>query len=284
MSTAEPEQVRAEMRERWEQAASGWERRAERVGDWAMPVSAWLIDELRLQPGQRVLELAAGIGDTGFMAAELIRPGGTLICSDGAEAMLEAARRRAAKLGIDNVEFRRLELEWIDLEAASVDSVICRWGLMLLLDPAAAAREMRRVLRPGGRVAVAVWDVAERNPWATLGQRAMMELGHLAPPDADAPGMFALAGEGRLRSLLEEAGFVDPYLQSVALPHEFASVEAYAAEMAELSSIFRGPWEALDEAGREQVVHTARRLGEPWTGPDGRLRLDGQALVAAADA
>jgi len=281
---ADPERLRAQLRESWEQAATGWERRAEREGDWAMPVSAWLIEHLRLQPGETVLELAAGPGATGFLAAELVRPGGTLICSDGAEAMLEAARRRAAKLGLDNVEFRLLELEWIDLPAAGVDAVICRWGLMLVVDPEAAAREMRRVLRPGGRVALAVWDAAERNVWATLAQRALVELGHLEPPDPSAPGMFSLSDRDRLRGLLEEAGFVAPVLETVPLPREYASVEAYLTDMAEVSGVFRGGWERLDARGRAEVTERARALAEPFTAPDGRLALEGRALVVAAEA
>ncbi len=129
--------------------AAGWGKRADRIRDWGLPVSVTMVDALALQPGDRVLELAAGPGDTGFMAAELIAPGGTLICSDGAEAMLAIARERAAAAGLRNVEFRQLELEWIDLDAASVDGVLCRWGIMLVVDPAAAALEIRRILRPG---------------------------------------------------------------------------------------------------------------------------------------
>ena len=85
----------------------------------------------QLGPGQRVLELAAGPGDTGFMAARLIEPGGTLICSDAVAGMLDVARERAEEQGIDNVEFKQLQLEWIDLPTASVDVVLCRWGVML---------------------------------------------------------------------------------------------------------------------------------------------------------
>ena len=114
----DPDTLRAQMLERWELAASGWGKRAEDVRDHGMPVSLWLIEHLALQPGQRLLELAAGPGDTGFLAAELITPGGTLISSDGADAMLELARNRAEKLGIHNVEFKSLQLEWIDLPTA----------------------------------------------------------------------------------------------------------------------------------------------------------------------
>jgi len=207
MTPADPDEQRGLMREAWERSATGWGNRADRIRDWGMPVSVTMVDALALQPGDRVLELAAGPGDTGFMAAELIAPGGILISSDGAEAMLDVARERAQAAGLKNVEFRQLELEWIDMDAASVDAILCRWGIMLIVDPAAAATEIRRVLRPGGRAAFAVWDDSARNPWATIPGRVMIELGHTEPPDPQAPGMFALAAPGRLSELLEDAGF-----------------------------------------------------------------------------
>src|SRR5437763_5353934 len=193
MGATDPESLRAEIIERWERAAAGWGRRAQLVREWGMPVTRWMLEHAGLEPGLRVLELAAGAGDTGFLAAELIRPGGTLICSDAAETMLGVARGRAAELGIDNVEFKRIELGWIDLETASVDRILCKWGVMLTVDPEAALREMRRVLRAGGRVALAVWDEPAVNAWATIPTRALVELGHSARPDPNAPGMVALA-------------------------------------------------------------------------------------------
>src|SRR5205085_12140030 len=169
-----PATQRAERLEGWERAARGWSNRGDSVRDSGMPVSLRMIERLSLQPGHRVLELAAGPGDTGFLAAELIAPGGTLICSDGADAMIDVARARALEVGVENVEFRRLELEWIDLPTASVDAILCRWALMLTVDPAAALQEARRVLRPGGRLSLAVWDEPARNPWATIPGRGLI--------------------------------------------------------------------------------------------------------------
>jgi SAM-dependent methyltransferase len=275
---------RAEMLARWENAAAGWERRADRVREMSMAVSAWMVDRLQLQPGQDVLELAAGPGDTGFLAAELIKPGGTLISSDAAEAMLEIARERARRLGIDNVEFKRIELEWIDLPTASVDAILCRWGVMLIVDPAAAIQEARRVLRPGGRISLAVWDEPARNPWATITERALIELGHTTPPDPGLPGMFALGAPGRLAGLLEGAGFVEVEVDGVDLLREYVDVDPFIEETLDLSRMFADVFTRLGAREQEEVKRRVASLAGEFTGTDGMIRLPGRSLVAAASA
>jgi SAM-dependent methyltransferase len=284
VAPADPDQVRASTREIWETAAAGWGREADTVRTWGMPVSVAMVDSLGLQPGQRVLELAAGPGDTGFMAAELVRPGGTLISSDGAEPMIEVARARAAQLGIDNVEFRQLELEWIDLETASVDAVLVRWGIMLTVDPPAAAHEIRRVLRPGGHAALAVWAALERNPWALIPRRAMLELGHTEPPDPGIPGPFALAEDGRLAAVLEDAGFTDVEVIPVTLERQYAGAQEIVAESANCSPGFGATYRDLSEEQRAEVAAHMTAAAAPYTAPDGSVTLPGVSLVARGDA
>jgi SAM-dependent methyltransferase len=188
------EAYRQESLEGWEAAAPGWVRRGETMRRYAAPVSHEMLDALSLQPGERVLELAGGVGETGMLAAELVAPGGRVIISDQAEAMLEGARARALELGLGNVEFRVLNAEWIDLPLASVDAVLCRWGYMLMADPAAALGETRRVLASGGRLAFAVWDSVQSNPWALLPAQELIERG-LAPAPRESseprPGPWA---------------------------------------------------------------------------------------------
>jgi SAM-dependent methyltransferase len=284
VSEPDVENQRAETLERWEGAAAGWSRRADRVRKSGMPVSLWMIEHLGLQAGQRVLELAAGPGDSGFLAAELIAPSGTLICSDGTEAMLEVARAQADRLGIENVEFKRLELEWLDLPIASVDAVLCRFGLMLSFDPEAAAREMRRVLRPGGKAAVAVWDDPAKNPWMTIAGRALIDVGLSEPPDPQSPGPFALSAPGALADVLAGAGFLDVTLDSVAVAREYPDIDEYIAETLDLSVMFATAYRAASEADQASARAAIGERVAPFARPGGSLNLPGEALVAAASA
>jgi SAM-dependent methyltransferase len=280
----DPEEQRAASRQMWERAAPGWGKRADAIRDFGMPVSVAMIEGVGLQPGQRVLELAAGPGDTGFMAAELVQPGGTLLSSDGAEAMIEVARRRAAEAGLTNVEFKPLDLEWIDLPTASVDAVLCRWGIMLTVDPEAAAQEIRRVLRSGGRAALAAWDKAESNPWATIPSRALMELGHGQPPDPDAPGPFALGGEGQLTELLEGAGFEDVTVKTVDVPRFYDRVEQFVEDTLEMSPTFGATLAELGQAQRQEVLEHVSKGAQRFVDEQGRLVVPGLALVGLASA
>ncbi len=278
----DPDTLREEMLDRWESAAAGWGRHAQHTRELGMPVSTWMIEQLSLQPGQNVLELAAGPGDTGFLAAELITPGGTLITSDATQGMLEVARERAKSFGLTNVEFKQLQLEWIDLPTASVDAVLCRWGFMLIVDPATAMGEARRVLRPGGRIALAVWDQPGENPWATITSQALIEEGALERPQPGAPGMFALAKPGVLEAMLGEAGFVDVRVEPIQLDRGYDSFEEYWSETVDLSQMVSGALEPMSADRRAAVENRVRELAEPFTDGDGRLMLPGSSLAACA--
>jgi SAM-dependent methyltransferase len=135
--------------------------------------------------------------------------------TDFSPAMLGAAQREAEARGLENVELRVLDAQDMDFDDASFDSVICRWGYMLMPDPAAAVSETFRVLRDGGRVSFAVWAEPERNLWASISGKAMVELGHQEPPEPGAPSMFAFADHDRIRELVSGAGFAEPQIEQV---------------------------------------------------------------------
>jgi ubiquinone/menaquinone biosynthesis C-methylase UbiE len=271
--------------EHWEEAASGWVRRQESIREWGAPVSHWMVDAIEPRHGQRVLELAAGLGETGLLAAELVAPTGGVILSDHAEAMLEGARARAAKLDLTNVEFQVWNAEWIDLPVASVDAVLCRWGYMLMADPLAALVETRRVLRPGGRVALAVWDSLAANPWALAPRLELLERGLAQPPAQSteyAPGPFGLGDPERLRALLGEAGFTEVVVEAIEVVQRHHSFAAFWETMLDLSRELHDLVLARPEAEIEAIGDSLAARLAPFTAPDGTLEIPGRSLAAVA--
>ncbi len=268
----------------WEEAASGWVARQQALRELSAPVSHWMIDAVDPQPGQRVLELAAGLGETGFLAAELVAPVGGVITSDQADAMLDGARKRAGELGLTNVEFQVLNAEWIDLPVASVDAVLCRWGYMLMADPSAALAETRRVLRPEGHVALAVWDALEHNPWALHPAAELLERGLMQPPPPGAPGPFALGEEQRVRDLLERAGFQEVWVQRLDLAQRAPSFDEFWDTTLDMARLFHDAVLARPESEIAEIrASLAARLA-PFTAADGSLEIPMRTLVGVGTA
>jgi SAM-dependent methyltransferase len=280
----DPNAHRASSLQSWEEAASGWVHRQELIRELGAPVAHWMVDALALQPGERVLELAAGLGEAGMLAAELVAPMGGVIVSDQAEAMLAGARERAAEMSLSNVEFQVLNAEWIDLPLASVDAVLCRWGYMLMADPAAALAETRRVLRPGGRVALAVWEAIQLNPWALLPAQELIERGVVPPPPEGHPGPFALGSRARVSELLAEAGFVEIDVHGMDLWRRHTSFEELWEVTLDLSRSFH---DAVLARPAPEVAEIKASLAErfaPYTAANGSLEVPGRTLLASASA
>ena len=178
-----------------------------------------------------------------------------------------------------------MELEWIDLETASVDAVLCKWGLMFSIDPEAALREARRVLRPGGRIALAAWDEPPVNPWATIPTRALVELGHIAPPDPDAPGMFILSAPGRAAGAARGGRLPGRGRRVGDMSRSFAGAEDYVDRDRTTSRACSARCSTRCPTSSAQAVAVkSREARRPYTGADGSLTLPGRSLVAAADA
>jgi ubiquinone/menaquinone biosynthesis C-methylase UbiE len=263
----------------WGDVSKGWEEKADAFRRATMPVSSWMIDRTAPQVGQTVLELAAGIGDTGFLAAELVQPGGTLITSDKSPEMLTAAQRRAEALGIRNVRFKQIDASQpIDVEAASIDIVLCRWAYMLMDDPENALQETRRILRPGGRVALAAWAGAEDNRWSSLVFDLLLERGAIEPDEPESGGQFAWADKQIIVDHIENAGFVEYEVETVDFTVQYPSIEGWWATSRSMSI----------RAGRAQLDDEAeflRALGDgsrDWANEDGSLTVPARTWVAAA--
>jgi SAM-dependent methyltransferase len=271
-----------ELRDRdlWDELAVRWDRRRDLLWGSTRQVSEWLVQRLDPQPGQTVLELSAGTGETGFLVAERLGEAGRLISSDRSPAMVEAARRAAAELGLANVEFRVLDAERIDLPDASVDGVLSRFGYILKGDPPAALHEAKRVVRPGGRVAFSVWAARDRNAWMTVPADAMTELGFIEAREQGPDDPLAGRSIDRVNELLGLAGFQNWSMEELAAGYRFADSDELWTFVSEL----RGPIALAIEKLSPDERLAVREAVEAKAGrtEDGGYELGGTSLNVVA--
>ena len=265
-----------------EAIAPTWERRRAEVEELSTPFREWMLRALGPREGDTVLELAAGVGDTGFEAAAMVGETGRLMTTDVSPAMLEAARRRGAELGVANAGYRVMDAERIELDDNSVDGVLCRFGYMLMADPATALAETRRVLRPGGRLALAVWGTAERNPFFVTIAVSLVQRGHLPLPEPPpAPGPFSMASSERTEGLLRRAGFAEVRTEEVAGRFVASDADEYLSVIADTAGpiglTLRGLAEPDRAAVNADVENSLRRFAA-----DGGYELPCLALCAVA--
>ena len=274
------DQLGAQLRRMWATVAPRWGEHAEYVDARGASVTAEMLELTAPGPGERVLELACGPGSVGLAAAALVGPDGDVVLSDAVAEMTSIAAARASALGLTNVRTCVLDLERIEQPDGSYDVVVCREGLMFAADPGRAAREIRRVLRPGGRVALAVWGPRARNPWlAVVFDAVRAELGVPIPPPG-IPGPFSLDDADKLSALLVDAGLIDVAVTELQVPLRADSFDewwnrttALAGPLANLLAALPGDASA---ALRARVEDTVRGYETP-TG----LEFPGVTLLAA---
>jgi SAM-dependent methyltransferase len=240
-----------------------------------------MLDAVSLRSGERVLELACGPGGLGLEAAALVAPDGEVVLSDIAPQMTAIAAERARVRELANVNTRELDLEAIDEPDESYDAVLSREGIMLVPEPARAAAEIHRVLRPGSRASVSVWGPRDRNPWLTAMLEAIgAQLGGTFPPPG-VPGPLSLGEDGKLGAALSDGGFADVEIRDVEVPWRGADFEEWWRRTTALA----GPVAKLLEAQPTEAVDAirahAREALSQYETADG-LEIPGLTLVGTA--
>jgi ubiquinone/menaquinone biosynthesis C-methylase UbiE len=265
----------------WAAVAPSWEHHADYVEARGEAVTRELLAAVALRPGEEVLELACGPGGLGLAAAPLVGPQGTVVVSDVVPEMTAIAAARAAAMGLGNVTARSLDLEEIAEPDGTYDVVLCREGLMFASDPARAAGEIARVLRPGGRVAIAVWGPRARNPWlGVVFDAVSAQLGVPMPPPG-VPGPFALEDAGRLHGLLVDAGLVAVAVRELPVPLLSPSFEDWWTRTSSLAGPLSAVLAGLPAEAKAGLESRVRAAVAPYETADG-LRFPGLALLASA--
>jgi ubiquinone/menaquinone biosynthesis C-methylase UbiE len=198
-----------DMLEAWRESARYWTKHSDTIHKMFVPLTRALIERAGIHEGQTVLDVAGGAGEPSLTIAGVVGTEGSVTYTDGVAQMVEAARAEAQRRGITNIQFRQTVAESLPFADSAFDVVVSRLGVMLFGDPAAAVREMLRVLKPGGRLAFAVWAKSEVNPFCYLVTRVMEQ--HVKSPaaDPDAPNAFRFAEPGKLTRVMTDAGAID---------------------------------------------------------------------------
>jgi ubiquinone/menaquinone biosynthesis C-methylase UbiE len=273
-------QDRTQMHAMWSAVAGHWERHAETVDARARAFTEQMLASADAQPGARILELACGPGGAGLAAASRF-PSCAVVLSDVSPAMVAIAARRAGELGLSNVSTAVIDLEAIDQPAASFDVVLCREGLMFAADPGRAVGEMRRVLRPGGRLCVSVWGPRSRNPWLALVLDGVgAHLGRPVPPPG-VPGPFSLDDAHTVESLLKEHDLIDVVVNEVDTPMRVATFDEWWSRTTSLAGPIAGLLAALPAEALAALQQRMQELVRPYETTNG-LEFPGVNLLATA--
>jgi SAM-dependent methyltransferase len=246
-----------EMHVDWSGSAQAWDLHRADVEAMKADLTRLLLEALAPLAGRRVLELGAGTGELAARLAEAVGPSGSVLASDIAPGMVALLEKRLAD--VDNAEVATLDAADIDLPAQSVDAAVFRMGLMLLTDPDAGLAQLRRVVRPGGRIAVAVWGGPFENPWmTTVGMAAMMHGLVQGGPPVGPGGPFSLADPDDLEKRARGAGFTDVTVTRVASTRRFRDSDEHVDTVLALSPPLNA---ALASATPEQVAAVRAQVG-----------------------
>jgi ubiquinone/menaquinone biosynthesis C-methylase UbiE len=237
-----------------------------------------MLDVAGVQLGSRVLDVAAGTGDSTLMAARRVGPLGYVLAADVSASMLNVAAEAARKESLTNVETRVMDAENLALDADSFDAVISRIALMLFPNPAKALAEMRRVVKPGGRVAVIVFSASEKNPYHGIIYGIVQRLGNIPPPAPGEPWMFALGDPRALEDVYKRVGFLTVSVNAVPIQRRFASAAEAIRTMRNSAGDIRELMSRLNETERERAWVEFEEQLRRFEGPNG-LEVPGEVLI-----
>ena len=277
-----PAEFKERERNAWASVADGWKRRDELLKRGAAPVTARMLELAGIATGQRVLDIASGVGEPSISVARQVGSQGKVIGTDLVEEMLAYAREKASEAGLDNIEFHCVDGETLEFDADSFDATTCRWGLMFMPEPEACLRQAHGVMKNGARLAVACWAAPEKNPFVGVLMQTLGKYMELPKPPPGTPGIFALADPERLRNVIAAAGFQDIELEELEIDViEVDSGQSYWEAMSDLAAPVMVLVNRLDETTRTRYINDVIETAESMKQGD-TLRMRGITWIASA--
>jgi ubiquinone/menaquinone biosynthesis C-methylase UbiE len=262
-SVPEAAEVRGTLRKQWDGAADGWDKWSEWLDGNAGHISERLVEMAGVEPGSRVLDVAAGYGEPALTAARAAAPEGSVTATDISAEMLEYGRQRAAKAGVDNIEFLESDAASLDFPPKCFDAAISRWGIIFDPEAEAAAGHVRGLLKSGARMAISSWGPPDRTPFLGLPMKTALKELDIPPPPPPASGPLSRPTPEALGGLLEAGGFSDVQVEEAEVTMEWSSPEEFASYVREIAppinalidphpeDVRKATWDAITEAARE---------------------------------
>jgi len=247
-----------------------WHKIAEKFDMWLpyiKPVGDKLLEALNAQPGDKILDVASGTGEPALTLARQMGDAVDIIGVDAAEGMIDVAQAKVDKEARNNIRFLTMPAESLEFPENEFDKILCRFGVMLFNDPQAGAKEMCRVLKPGGSFALAVWADAESMPTMLWAYQVLKDK---IPEDIHPPlaKITSLGEQGVIEALLKSAGFSNVEVKRQTFHYEFDSFDDYWS-IIEASDIMKVQFDALDKSQRSTIRDEVAIFAQQYSGNDG---------------
>ncbi|HEY7227385.1 MAG TPA: methyltransferase domain-containing protein [Nitrososphaeraceae archaeon] len=281
-----PDKFKVDQRKSWDSVARGWQEWWETFENGAQHVSDRLIELAGIRLGNRVLDIATGIGEPAISAAKVVGKGGHVTATDMSTEMLAIAEERAKSLGLDNImDFRQSDAENLELSTnQAFDAILCRWGLMFLPNLGNALVKIHQLLLPGRRLAVAVWSEPSRVPLISMPMSTAREYLHDPLIGQTVPGPFSLADVDAFKKSLLKAGFTDIQSETMTVTFEFDSAEDYTKFnqdiVAHIRTLLANETEKRKWEIWEAINDKAKQLFADHQ--NGRIKLSNEAVCVVA--
>ncbi len=258
----------------WDDSAAGWNDHTQIIHHWLLDATRKMLDEAQIEPGFRVLDIAAGAGDQTLDIGRRVGSNGYVLATDISTRILELAQRNFQAEGFAQIETRVADAQSLELAGANFDAAVCRLGLMFCSEPLAALTCIHAALKPGARFSALVFSGPQSNPCLSIMMRTALQHARSTPQSPFAPGtLMSLGQPSLLQNLLQNAGFIDIQLQSLRAPFHLPTSEHYVDFVRSAGSPIVQILAPLTEAARRDawadIVTKLNEFSQPtgWVGP-----------------